>query len=426
MKEKVIVGYDLGNKYSQISYCTYENSVPETLSVVAGAQNYNIPTALCKRQGISQWFYGKDAYKHADLGEGVLAEDLVEAARKGEPVLIEDEEYDSVALLTLFVKRSLTLLSMVSAPDKITALMITCEQLDARMVEILDNVVAGLDLKTKLISYQSHLESFFHYTIKQPKELWQQQVLVCDYAGERMRFFRMECNRHTTPVVAFTEQEEYPFLTGAAGIEEEALRESLFKQLDERFLKLTEKVCEGRMITSVYLIGEDFSEEWLKESLRFLCRGRRVFQGNNLYSKGACYGMAERLFPGEIGKNHVFLGEDKLKANIGMKLKRRGEDSYYALLDAGTGWYEARGSVDFLLEEGNSFSLVITPLNGREVKYAEVTLEGLPVRNGAFSRLHMELKMTAESSVRLSVEDMGFGELFPASHQVWTESFEVV
>ena len=426
MKEKIIVGYDLGNQYSQISYCTYENAVPETLSVVAGAQVYNIPTALCKRQGISQWFYGKDAHKHADVGDGVLVENLVEAARKGEPVLLEDEEYDPVALLTLFVKRSLTLLSMVSSPDKIAALMITCEELDAGMVEILDAVVAGLSLKTKIISYQSHLESFFHYTIKQPRELWQQQVLVCDYLGERMRFFRMECNRHTTPVVAFMEKEEYPFLTGATGIEEEALRESLFKQLDERFLGLAEKVCENRMITSVYLIGEDFSEEWLKESLRYLCRGRRVFRGNNLYSKGACFCLTERLFPSEIGKNHVFLGDDKLKANIGMKIKRRGEDSYYALMDAGCGWYEARGSVDFLLEDGNSFSLVITPLNGREVKCAEVTLEGLPVRSGAFSRLHMELKMTTESSVRLSVEDMGFGELFPASHQVWTESFEVI
>lgn len=426
MKEKIIVGYDLGNQYSQISYCTYENTVPETLSVVAGAQVYNIPTALCKRRGISQWFYGKDARKHADTEDGIFVENLVEAARKGEPVFLEDEEYDPVALLTLFVKRSLTLLSMVSSPDKIAAMTITCEELDSKMVEILDAVVAGLALKTKIISYQSHLESFYHYTVKQPRELWQQQVLVCDYAGERMRFFRMECNRHTTPVVAFMEKEEYPFLTGAAGIEEEALRESLFKQLDERFLRLAQKVCEGRMITSVYLIGEDFSEDWLKESLRFLCRSRRIFQGNNLYSKGACYGMIERLFPSETGKNHVFLGEDKLKANIGMKLKRRGEDSYYALLDAGCGWYEAQSSVDFLLEDGNSFSLLITPLNGREVKCAEVTLEGLPVRSGAFSRLHMELKMTTESNVRLSVEDMGFGELFPASHQVWTESFEVV
>lgn len=423
MKEKLIIGYDLGNVFSQISCCTYENSEPETLSTVAGAQAYSIPTVLCKRQGVSQWFYGKDALKHAE--EGILAKNLVEAARSGEPVALDGEEYDPVALLTLFVKRSLSLLNLISSPERIAALMFTCEELDARMVEVLDAVTAGLALKTVTVSYQSHLESFFHYTIRQPQELWQQQVLVCDYAGERMRFFCMECNRHTTPVVAFMNREEYPFLSGAAGIEEESLRESLFKQLDGRFLELLQKVCEGRIISSVYLIGEAFSEEWLKESLRFLCRGRRVFQGNNLYSKGACYGMSERLSASELGKNYVFLGEDKLKANIGMKLKRRGEDSYYALLDAGTSWYEARGSVDFLLEEGNSFSLLITPLNGRDIKLAEVTLEGLPARSGAFSRLHMELQMTAVQCVRLSVEDMGFGELFPASHQVWTESFEV-
>lgn len=425
MKEKLIVGYDLGNRFSQISCCTYENSIPETLSLVAGAQVYNIPTVLCKRPGVSQWFYGKDAFRHAETEEGFLADDLVEGARRGEPVFLDEEEYDPVALLTLFVKRSLSLLNVVSSPDRIAALMFTCEELDERMVEVLNAVSAGLGLKTALISYQSHLESFFHYTIRQPEELWQQQVLVCDYAGERMRFFCMQCNRHTTPVVAFMDKEEYPFLSGAAGIEDAALQDSLYRQLDARFLEITKKVCEGRIISSVYLIGEDFSEEWLKESLRFLCRGRRVFQGNNLYSKGACYGMTERLSASETGKNYVFLGEDKLKSNIGMKVRRRGEDSYYALLDAGTSWYEAVGNVDFLLEEGNSFSLIITPLNGRDIKRAEVTLEGLPVRTGAFSRLHMELRMTAKNHVRLSVEDMGFGELFPASHQMWTESFEV-
>lgn len=36
MKEKIMVGYDLGNHYSQISYCTYDGKEPETLSVVAG------------------------------------------------------------------------------------------------------------------------------------------------------------------------------------------------------------------------------------------------------------------------------------------------------------------------------------------------------------------------------------------------------
>ena len=64
--ERVLVGFDLGNKYSQISYCVEGSEVPETLSLVAGSESYNIPTVLCKRQGVNQWFFGREAYKFAE------------------------------------------------------------------------------------------------------------------------------------------------------------------------------------------------------------------------------------------------------------------------------------------------------------------------------------------------------------------------
>lgn len=412
MKDKIIVGYDLGNRYSQISYCTYENDIPETLSVVAGGESYNIPTALCKRKGVNQWFYGKEAYKHAEEDEGRLITDLLTLARVGEKVVVEEEEFDPVALLTLYMKRSLTLLSMISGMEHIGAMMITCENLDGRMVEILNTVVAGLSLKTKEVYFQGHVESFYFYTIHQQAELWSRQVVVCDYNTDYMKIYRMECNRKTTPVVAFVDEEEFPFMSG--------------EEQDERFLSVLKEVCEGRMISSVYLIGEGFKEEWMEESLRYLCRGRRVFQGNNLYSKGACYGMQEKLSASEIGKAHVFLGNEKLKANIGMKVLRQGEKSYCALLDAGISWFDAFCEIEFYLEGDNSFELIITPLNGRDVKCAKITLDGLQPRSGAASRLYMEIRMSSENKIEIEIEDLGFGEIFPATGLRWIESFEVV
>lgn len=425
MKDKIIVGYDLGNKYSQISYCTYENDTPETLSVVAGGESYNIPTVLCKRKGVSQWFYGREAHKHAGEEGGELVENLVSLARLGEKVVVGEEEFDPVALLTLFMKRSLALLSMVSGIERIGAMMISCENLDSRMVEILNTVVSGLGLKTKEVFFQGHVESFYYYTIHQPAELWSRQVVVCDYNADYIKMYRLECNRRTTPVVAFVDEEEYPFIP-YSGQAEEPVLESLMRQMDEKFVTILKEVCEGRMISSAYLIGEGFREDWMQESLRYLCRGRRVFQGNNLYSKGACYGMREKLFASEIGKSHVFLGNEKLKANIGMKVFRQGEKSYCALMDAGISWFDARCELEFYLEGDNSFELIITPLNGRDVKYAQITLEGLPIRAGAASRLYMEIKMTAENRIQIEIEDLGFGEMFPSSGQKWTESFEVV
>ncbi|HKM35083.1 MAG TPA: DUF5716 family protein [Lachnospiraceae bacterium] len=426
MKDKIIIGYDLGNIYSQISYCTYDSDVPETLSVVTGGENYNIPTMLCKRQGVNQWFYGKDAIKHADMEDGFLVQDLLLKARSGEKVVIEDEEFDPVALLTLFIKRSLTLLTTISQSACIDALMVTCEVLDSTMVDILNRVMTGLALKTKNVCFQGYVESFYFYTLYQPEELWMRQVLVCDYVTDYIKIYRLECNRRTTPVVAFVDEEEFPFIQSAELPQEENLRKNISEQMDSRFLSVLNEVCEGRIISSAYLIGEGFRDEWMKESLRYLCRGKRVFQGNNLYSKGACLGMKEKLFSSEKGKTHVFLGNEKLKANIGMKALRQGEDSYYALMDAGVSWFEAQCSLEFLLDEGNSFSLVITPLNGRDIKSAQVTLDGLPMRTGGASRLFLEMKMISENTIQLKVEDLGFGELFPSSHQKWTESFEVV
>lgn len=35
-KNKVVVGFDLGNDYSQISYCRQNQSMPDTISLVMG------------------------------------------------------------------------------------------------------------------------------------------------------------------------------------------------------------------------------------------------------------------------------------------------------------------------------------------------------------------------------------------------------
>ena len=135
--EKLVVGYDLGNEFSQISVAASGSGDVTTLSQTAGEENFNIPTVLCKRIGVNQWFYGKEAIRWGEEGQGILVDGLLELARDGEPVMIEEESYDPVALLTLFFKRSLGLISQAASADRIGALMVTCERIDHRMLEVL-------------------------------------------------------------------------------------------------------------------------------------------------------------------------------------------------------------------------------------------------------------------------------------------------
>ncbi len=409
--DKIIIGYDLANACSQISYCYIKgkNEV-ETLSSVAGEENYDIPTVLCKKCGVNQWLIGNEALRFCEEypEDGILVDNLFNLAVEGELLHIEGAEYEPEKLLALFVKRSLGLLAGVAPLEKVAALMFTCDILDQRIVEVLNIVSAGLELKKAQIFYQNYTESFYSYMIYQPKELWEFRALLFDYRTDKLKYMCMECNKKTTPIVVFIDREELDF-DGSDG----------------QMLEISKVLLGGERVSSVYLIGEKFAEGWMKGSLKFLCEGRRVFQGNNLYSKGACFTLMERLQGSVVGGEYVFLGNDKLKANVGMKVLRRGQAAYYALLDAGNNWYEIEYSCELYLQDEDELEFEVSPLIGKERKLLKLPLEGLGLNKGDSTRIRMNLHLIQENVVCVKVEDLGFGDFRAPSEKVWEAELEL-
>lgn len=421
MGGKILVGFDLCDDYSQISFARVDSEEVETVSSVTGEEVFNIPTVLCKKEGTNQWLYGNEALRFAAEEQGILVEKLVSLAVCGEPIQIEGNGYQPESLLALFLKRVFTMLAQTACTEKIAGLMITCRALDERIIAVLSSVIEGLKLKTEKVFFQSHEESFYHYMLYQPKELRRMEALLCEYRENSMVLYYMECNPRTTPMVVHIEEEAYPF-TPYESAEDMGMSGEKMEQLDEEFLHLLESICAKRMFSTAYLIGEYFAKEWMKESLRYLCRGRRVFQGNNLYSKGAVYSLFERMCPSEVGREFVFLGPDKLKTNIGMKVLVRGEETYHALLDAGVNWFEAEERAEFYLHEGNTVELVLTSLIGGSSRSVPIELLGLPE---GISRLRLQLYLLSEKRLMVEVEDLGFGVFRPAEGKVWKEEIEL-
>mgnify|MGYP007016949640 CR=1 FL=1 len=52
----------------------------------------------------------------------------------------------------------------------------------------------------------------------------------------------------------------------------------------KRFKGFIQSVFEKKVVSSVYLTGEGFENNWYPNSLKVLCNGRRAFLGNNLYA----------------------------------------------------------------------------------------------------------------------------------------------
>lgn len=426
-EKRFVLGYDLGEKVSQISYLSSDADMPETLSVLAGAELYNIPTVLCKRKDVNQWYFGKEAERHINDGDATPVNDLIAAAREGKPVKVLDAEYDPIALLTLFVKRSLSLLSMELSLDRVEAIMFTTSSLDHRMVQVLNAVTAALELKTSNIFYQSHEESFYNYMLYQPDELMRHCVLAFDYDLDTMGVYTMNLNHNTTPVVATIDVARFDELkVGPEGFPRDAaLFHKTAERMDDKFLNICQKVCADKIVSTVFLLGDGFKEKWTKRSLEFLCRTRRVFQGNNLFSKGATIAARERIRPSENAAKYVFLGEDKLKSNIGMQVLKCGTDCYHALLDAGVNWYEAQSESDIIIDQSGVLNIQITPLTGKSPKMVQLFLDGLEKRPKGTTRLKLLFTMSSPTEVDVKVTDLGFGELFPATGKTWEQVIDL-
>lgn len=429
-KNRVVVGFDLENDYSQISYCRQNQSMPDTVSLVMGEEQYNIPTLLCRRndiEGEAAWVIGREALKAAEEGQGVLVRDLLLLAKSNSSVRtgtdsLSEEEVSAEYLLGMFVKKALAILYAYIVSDDIEAVAFTMKDIDTDVMEMLRNIVSQIGKRKLEVYFLSHEDCFFQYMIHQPQEMWIHDVLLYDYRSDGIKSYLLSMNRKTSPVACFIDAAQYPQMElPDLSDRNETAKGAFFKQLDSTLLEIVRKNCDQRVITSVFLLGDSFSKDWCRESLKYMCRGRRVFQGNNLFSKGACYGARERVYPSTLSASYVFLSEDKLRANIGMTCDRGQTEVYFPILDAGTNWYEAQKTFDVMLVKNNTITLNIAPVDGRKTRVARISLEGLKVRGNKTNRVELRFYMEDANAVQIEITDKGFGEFFPSTGQVWKE-----
>ena len=419
-----ILGYDLNDSMSQISYFELNNTVPETVASDPNDERLGIPTVLSKRKGVAQWEFGEAAIKAAENGAATLVDQLMSFAAAGAKIEIEGEAYDATDLLILFVRRSLNLLSMVMSPSEVQYMIFTVASLEGRLVDVVERIASSMPVIREKIIIQTYEESIYYYLLHQPQDLWEKDVSVFDYSGPFLKAYELWMNRATEPVVSFVDRTDFKEIKMPKYMmkEEESIEKA--DRIDEMILQIAHEYFADRRVGCVFLLGEGFEGGWCNKTLKFMCMGRRVFQGRNMYSKGACYCGKDKVHPCELNNEYVFLGPDKLKFNLGLRMYVAGEEEYIAVADAGENWYDSNVSYDLVLGETKSVPFVMTPLDGKGVEDIEIDLPGLPDRPARASRLRLNVSFESESRMKIEVEDLGFGEFFPSTGRKWEKIIE--
>ena len=361
-----IIGYELNERYCQISYYHEENQEPQTLETIA--------------------YSAHNLYMRA----------------------IRHESDEIVRLLREFIENTL------SRFESIGQIVFTVPELNVDIVRMLKGIAKRMGIDKDNVYVQDYKESFCNFMIYQPKELWQYEAALfhCDRHEVKAYMLRKLRTGYGKGRDAFITVDE----VANARMEELAavypvLNVDRAKEADVQFKQFVQGVFDKKLVSSVFLVGEGFENNWYPQSLKVLCNGRRAFLGNNLYSKGACYAAYKRSLGYE--DSLIYLDETKMMDQICLKLRMQGVDKWYPIVSWGSRWYESDMQCEILLENTDDIEIHIESLVGAEMRVERVSLEGLPKRKNYTLRLQVKVMMWNEKCCCISFKDMGFGEFFP-------------
>ena len=123
------IGIDLNDSYAMVSFFQQNMKEPETVSTVAGSEEFQIPLVLARRKSIGKWYYGDEARRLSKSGEMVCIDQLLKRALNSEKIVIDDDSFMAEELLALFLKKVMELPSKLGNPSSFDRLVI-CGQAD--------------------------------------------------------------------------------------------------------------------------------------------------------------------------------------------------------------------------------------------------------------------------------------------------------
>ena len=406
MAQGSIIGYDINPEFCQISVYNELSQEPETMEAMS--EGGMIPLEMNYYKG--QWTFGKNAHRMNTVKGSESVTGLLDKAKAKEKVVIDHEEFEAVFLLADFVGETL------KECKKIDYLVFTVPQVDEDIRLLLKGIGLRLGISKENIYIEDYKESFCHYMFNQPRELWQYEsaLFYCNHDVISAYMLKELKTGYRKGKESFVTVEK---VADAKMKELEAVYPVLnvdkAKAADEQFKRFIQSVFEKRMISSVFLTGEGFENDWYSNSRRVLCYGRRAFSGNNLFSRGACYTGISRNAAFYSGP--VYLDETKMTEQISLKMRVRGEEVWYPLVSWGMHWYESDRQIEVLLEDSRKIEIRIDSLVTGKAVVEKVDLSEFPERKNYAVRAKISIWFVSDRKCLITFEDMGFGEFFPST-----------
>lgn len=411
MKE-IYLGLDLCRKNIQLSYFREDKQEPESICQLNNGETYQFPNVMFFSEEEGKWYAGNQVSQVRFHTKGVMAEDVVGNIDMEAPVMAGGTAYHFDELLLVLLKTHIEEFLGRSEEYTLCGLTVTMEEYHPKVYSVLQRLKKELELPDQAFYIMSHENAFFQYVMHQEERLRTNSVAMFEYGVDGMEYYRIDKkHRGNTKLFSLIRQnlgEDLPYTLLFQDMED----------LDRRFAQLAKIKMKETFISTVYLTGPGFNDKWIEESTKVLCDGRRVFMGQNIYTKGACYHAAFGAY--EANRDCVLRTGDSIPFDIGVFVgSTEGKRQFCPIATGGREWYNMKGKVVLFLDDTNRIEMVYQDKVTKEIQKEIIEIHGLPKRPPKTTKLSLEVELSSEKMGAIVIRDLGFGKIYPTTNKIY-------
>ena len=376
----------------------------------------SFPTTICREKGKDEWFVGEDAYKKLLKGDGVIIDKLLSLTIRKGTATIDNVKYKGKEILKKFFQ---TIIDRVVSKYSIgypEEIVISIPKLDSNIVDQVMSCFVELGYIKSHIHVISRCESFICYTMKQKKEIWNNQVGLFYLSDHELTYYELKVTQGYRNVTVMANSWD-----GDTNFDTNVLRTPTGAKVGDQILfALAQKMIQKRLFSSILLAGRGFENlnDWAINFKSFVCHSnRKVFYEKNLFAIGAC-NKAVDLMNQVNNQGFTCICDGRLSTTVYINIVKNSKELEVPLAKAGDSWYTLTKEMRVIADSETGIEISVLPINEKSKKKIKIPLDFIPKRPDRMKKtMRVDLKTAFKDSrtMIIDIKDAGFGDIIESS-----------
>lgn len=379
------------------------------LSFYSDERKWYYPSAICHKSGSTEWLVGRAAYETILSGDGIITDKLLSFLEKRKTTTLHGKKYSAIELVSNFFRTIINEICIDEPqPDEV---VICVPEINMIIINSLTECLNYLGVDNQHVHIISRSEAFIYYSMSQSQDFHNNNVALFSLEDNSLNYYEMKIQRKQKSTLVYADK---ALLDESFNIEI-TNTEAGAKLADKILLSCADRLFKNKIFSAVILTGKGFQTiEWAPEFTKSICRRRKVFVDEEIFSRGAGFKGADMASEKPIFQ-FTPICDGRVDCSIYININKKNRTISYPIINIGDPWFSIDRKIRIIPTTKDDIELSVVPIDERMRRTLHIPVKFLSSRPVKSTVVALGIRFNNAHDMTIDIEDLGFGEFYPST-----------